>query len=127
MHFFSTVLLLKDLINELQDVIDWFYLGMCLNVPIPTLLTIKQDLRNTDECRIKMLTAWMNQEEEPTWSKIVTALQEMKKTALAEQIGSKFGRLHARSNCWPAQNIGITLFGTFKVNVLTSIEENSSS
>ena len=119
MHFFSTVLLLKDLINELQDVIDWFYLGMCLNVPIPTLLTIKQDLRNTDDCRIKMLTAWMNQEEEPTWSKIVAALHEMKKTALAEQIGSKFGRLHARSNCWPAQNIGINLFGIFKVNVLT--------
>ena len=95
MHFFSTVLLLKDLINELQDVIDWFYLGMCLKVPIPTLLTIKQDLRNTDECRIKMLTAWMNQEEEPAWSKIVAALHEMKKTALAEQISSKFGRLHA--------------------------------
>jgi len=38
-----------------------------------------------------MLEAWMNQEEEPTWSKIVAALREMKKTALAEQIASKFG------------------------------------
>ena len=35
----------------------------------------------------------MNQEEEPTWSKIVAALREMKKTALAEQIASKFGEL----------------------------------
>ena len=90
-----TVLLLKDLVNELQEVIDWFYLGMCLKVPIPTLLTIKQDLRNTDECRIRMLKAWMNQEEEPAWSKVVAALHEMKKKALAEQIGSKFGGLHA--------------------------------
>ena len=40
-----------------------------------------------------MLEAWMNQEEEPTWSKIVAALREMKKTALAEQIASKFGEL----------------------------------
>ena len=93
-EFFSSAeLLLKDFINELQEVIDWFYLGMCLDVPLPTLLTIKKDLRNTDECRTRMLEAWMNQEEEPTWSKIVAALREMKKTALAEQIASKFGGL----------------------------------
>ena len=35
----------------------------------------------------------MNQEEEPAWSKVVAALYEMKKTAIAEQIGSKFGTL----------------------------------
>ena len=108
----STELLLKDFINELQEVIDWFYLGMCLDVPLPTLLTIKKDLRNTDECRTRMLEAWMNQEEEPTWSKIVAALREMKKTALAEQIASKFGGSVLKSSLSSLCTVRLHCYGT---------------
>jgi len=37
-----------------------------------------------------MLDAWMN-EQNPTWSKVVTALKEMKLIALAKRLASKFG------------------------------------
>jgi len=36
---------LKELINELQGVTDWFLLGLCLGVPESKLDEIKQDHR----------------------------------------------------------------------------------
>lgn len=81
---------LSDLVNELQEVTDWFYLGMCLRVPLATLMNIRESHGNVEAYRREMLDAWMK-EENPTWSKVVTALKEMKLTALAKRLASKFG------------------------------------
>jgi len=82
---------LSDLVNELQEVTDWFYLGMCLRVPLATLMNIRESQGNVEAYRREMLDAWMK-EENPTWSKVVTALKEMKLTALAKRLASKFGK-----------------------------------
>lgn len=80
---------MAELVNELQEVVDWFYLGLCLRVPMATLLNLRQDYRNVDTCRTEMLDAWMKMEK-PAWSKLVTALKEMKLMALAKRLASKF-------------------------------------
>ena len=89
---------LKDVISELHEVTDWFYLGMCLGIPTSVLQSIKQDYRDTDGRKREVFLSWMNLEE-PTWSKIVRALREMGKKALANQIAQKHGKVSSIDTC----------------------------
>ena len=64
---------LKDLINELEEVTDWFLLGLCLGLFESQLEVIKQDHKTNDERRREVLATWARQEK-PTWSTVVCAL-----------------------------------------------------
>ena len=86
----NTVAILKDLVSELQDVIDWYYLGMCLGIPLAKLQSIKQDYRHIEERKREVLLAWSDKEK-PTWVKVVNALVDMRKMSLAQQIAQKYG------------------------------------
>jgi len=82
---------LKDLINELEEVTDWFLLGLCLGLFESQLEVIKQDHKTNDERRREVLATWARQEK-PTWSKVVCALMEMgDHQVLASQIAEKYG------------------------------------
>ena len=87
---FNTVASLKDLVSELQEVTDWYYLGLCLGVPFTELQSIKQDYWHIEERKREVLLAWSEQET-PTWVKVVNVLVEMKKMPLAQQIAQKYG------------------------------------
>ena len=89
---------LQDLVNELQEVTDWFQLGLCLRVPLSVLRTIQKDSKeDTNKCRQEMLKTWMKREV-PMWSTIVKALVDMKMADLALKIASKhFGKLKTAS------------------------------
>ena len=82
---------LKDLVNELQEVTDWFALGVYLGLEMSTLESVRTDSMGVDECRRNMLGIWMR-EQEATWSKVVHALVEMKMYHLAVQIASKYSK-----------------------------------
>ena len=64
---------LKDLVNELQEVTDWFALGVYLGLEMSTLASVRTDCMGTNECRRSMLGIWMR-EQEATWSKVVHVL-----------------------------------------------------
>ena len=89
---------LQDLVNELQEVTDWFQLGLCLKMPLSVLRTIQQDSKeDTNKCRQETLKTWMKREV-PMWSTIVKALVDMKMADLALKIASKhFGKLKTAS------------------------------
>ena len=87
---------MKDLVNELQEVTDWFQLGLSLRVPESVLRTIQQDLITTNKCRQEMLIEWMKQEV-PKWSTIVKALLDAGMTDQAIKIALiHFGRLNTK-------------------------------
>ena len=83
---------MKDLHSELQEVTDWFTLGVYLDVPTPLLVAIRNDYTDTDQCRVEMLIAWSKQEM-PTWPRVVHALGEMGMTELAIALAEKYGRI----------------------------------
>ena len=83
---------LKDVLSELHEVTDWFYLGMCLGIPIATLQAVKKDYKHTDVRKREVFLKWM-EIEEPTWSKIVRVLREMGKRALANRIAQNHGNI----------------------------------
>lgn len=87
---------MKDLVNELQEVTDWFQLGLSLRVPVSVLRTIQRDLVTTNKCRQEMLIEWMKREV-PKWSTIVKALLDVGMTDLAIEIALiHFGRLNTK-------------------------------
>ena len=81
---------LKDLMSELQEVTDWFHLGICLGILLAKLQSIKRDYRHIDERRREVLLAWRDNEK-PTWPKLVSALVDMRNISLAYQIAGKYG------------------------------------
>ena len=87
---FNTVASLKDVVSELQEVTDWYYLGLCLGVPFTELQSIKQDYWHIEERKREVLLAWSDKEK-PTWLKVVNVLVEMRKMPLAQQIAQKYG------------------------------------
>ena len=82
---------LKDLVNELQEVTDWFALGVYLGLEMSTLESVRADSMGIDEGRRSMLGIWMR-EQEATWSKVVDALVQMKLYYIAVQIASKYSK-----------------------------------
>ena len=68
---------MKDLVNELQEVTDWFQLGLCLGVPESVLRTIQRDLDTTNKRKQEMLIEWMKRVQVPKWSTMVKALLDM--------------------------------------------------
>ena len=81
---------LKDLTNELTEVVDWFHMGGNLEVPPHELKKIKYDCKNADDCMIQMLMVRM-QLKKMTWSDIIRALVGIKMRSLAHKIAVKYG------------------------------------
>ena len=67
---------LKLLDLELQEVCDWFRLGLYLDIPPPKLCDIKHDsaLRCVQDFRTEMLSVWTKMLPGPSWSGVVKAL-----------------------------------------------------
>ena len=86
---------LKDLVAELDDVTDWFHLGIYLEVNTTTLTNIRHKYRYSDGKNVSktdMFIAWIN-EVEPTWSAVVRALVGIKMMPLARKLGTKYGKV----------------------------------
>ena len=85
--------LLRDLLRELQQVIEWRHLGQLLGLPESDLEKIDQENETTEDCRREMLLLWMERDPNCTWKKVVDALIEMKAETLAAEIASRYGKL----------------------------------
>ena len=85
---------MKLLDLELQEVSEWFRLGVYLDIPPLKLSDIKHDptLRSTPEFRKEMFSVWMRMLPEPTWSRVVKALIGIGRETLAHKIALKYGK-----------------------------------
>ena len=82
---------MKDLIQELEEVTEWDYLGACLGLPEHTLKTIRRDNRNTENRKREVLMEWVKIKV-PTWRRVLCALLEMGMEVLAKRIARKYGK-----------------------------------
>ena len=61
--------------TALVSVVDWFTLGVYLEVKVHILEEIREDHSTTSLCRLNMLIAWLRSSEEPcTKQNLMTAL-----------------------------------------------------
>ena len=103
---------MKLLDQELQEVSDWFGLGLHLDIPPDELHCIKYEptLRRIQDFRTEMFSAWMKKLPEPSWSRVVKALMEIGREKLARKIALKYGKnsllkVLYSSVCVPCHNI----------------------
>jgi hypothetical protein len=82
---------LRDLIEELKDLTDWFNFGIYLGIHQEELMVIGKDYSmDTERCKIETLIVWMKREL-PTWSKVIQALVRIEMLTLAQKIAECHG------------------------------------
>ena len=77
------------LLQELKNV-EWDTLGTYLGLSQSEIRDIEHDHQNTGRRRIVMLDLWVRKEENPSWVKIIAALEKMSETRLASQLRKKY-------------------------------------
>ena len=83
---------LRQLVNELHEVVDWFHLGIQLGVSEYELQMISEaHPRDPARCRTEMLSLWMKTTSELKWSTIVQALAMIGSRTLSNVLAQKYG------------------------------------
>ena len=70
---------LKQLLDELHEVIEWFELGIHLGVPPHELSKIEREGGGIDACKRKMLSYWLKNSQDVSWEALKRALFDMSK------------------------------------------------
>ena len=83
---------MRDLVNELSTVSQWYLLGIYLGLCPSTLDAIKKDCTDTKECLTRTLVEWQKRGI-PTWSAVVKALMGIGRERLASHLATKYGTL----------------------------------
>ena len=64
---------------ELNEVVNhWHQLGTYLNIPHEILSRIDKDFQDSTRKLNEMLQYWLSNEMEPSWEKVIDAVQRMK-------------------------------------------------
>ena len=83
---------ITQLENELKSVVEWFRLGLEIEVPLPKLKSIeKAHWRFPEQCRLEMLQCYMQTIVDKKWLTIVQALASIGQGTLAIKIALKYG------------------------------------
>ena len=82
----------QNLSSELKMIINWYHLGLCLNLQTHELKKIQQDYQGNDQQKLVMLDLWLRHTPNGTWEDVVSALQQMGENRVAENIQLKHNR-----------------------------------
>ena len=77
------------LLQELKNV-DWDTLGTYLGLSQSEIRDIERDHQKTERRRSEMFDMWLRKEENPSWVKIIAALENMLETRLVSQLRKRY-------------------------------------
>ena len=77
-----------DLLEETDQVTDWYMLGMYLKLPRDKLTEIERQFsgHGARRCKLEMFDLWMKLNPDASWELIVLALEKCGETALAGHV-----------------------------------------
>ena len=84
---------IKQLSDALSDKVDWYELGIQLDITPATLNAVREDQPTVKRCLVVMLEKWQNKYPRKGWSDIIIALREMERNDLANQVANKHCKL----------------------------------
>lgn len=86
-------LTLREVQNELTEVVDWFPLGVQLGVGLPKLKQFQMDYpSDTQRCKTEVLDWWIRNSRECSWETLAEALKTIEHEVLAENLRRKMRR-----------------------------------
>ena len=77
------------LVRELKDV-EWDTLGTYLGLSQGEIKEIEGNYQNIGRRRIEMFQKWLSKEENPSWEKVIAALEDMSENYIASQLRKKY-------------------------------------
>ena len=77
------------LVRELKDV-EWDTLGTYLGLSQGEIKEIEGNYQNIGRRRIEMFQKWLSKEENPSWEKVIAALEDMSENNIASQLRKKY-------------------------------------
>ena len=77
------------LVRELKDV-EWDTLGTYLRLSQGEIKEIEGNYQNIGRRRIEMFNKWLKKEENPSWEKMIAALEDMSEINIASQLRKKY-------------------------------------
>ena len=93
---------LVDVLNIVSGVVEWENLGLQLGLLYNTLMTIRRDEKGeTANCKRVMLASWLEKNDNvtksggPSWEQLATALRNINKLRLAEEVERKYLSMYA--------------------------------
>ena len=82
---------MSDLLKYVKAAARWYTFGAHLKINRDRLEVIRRDHRNDSEAAlVAVFKAWLDNAEEPSWNKIVKALNDTELGVLASEIEDKF-------------------------------------
>lgn len=67
---------------------EWYSLGQALGISIQELENIQKTEAKSFKCKTQMFRLWMQNDQAASWEKLATALEEVNKTELANELRS---------------------------------------
>ena len=87
----ETTLTLRNLATELQEVVDWYRVGLSLGIKSYQLEEIRINrMGDAMHCKLSMLDSWLRGDVEASWSKLAGALEESNHSFIADRIREKY-------------------------------------
>lgn len=122
MFIFSTAATptLKELSNAVDSVVNWFSLGVKLELERHVLIEIEKDHRGDNErCKYEMLDRWLRNAKQPTWKAMADALCLIGEHQVALNIRTKY--------CCSSTATGMSVYSCskhYKAGVVTCVHES---
>lgn len=73
----ATPISLKQVLKDTEELTDWFSLGIHLDIPTSDLKRIERDYKDPVRCKIEVIDFWLDNDPEPTWSKLAHAVEDI--------------------------------------------------
>ena len=78
---------MRNLTNQLVEVVRWYELGVALGIPAYKLDSINQNHRgDVSRCKMGMLDIWLRSDLEASWEKLAKALVTQDSDTVADKI-----------------------------------------
>ena len=77
--FYTAILKPKidELIDGLDEVTNWFHLGVYLHIPYHKLTEIESKNKGLVRCKIDLFNTWLSQNPNASWIILIDALKKM--------------------------------------------------
>ena len=81
---------LRELVQELEPIKEWYTLGLYLGLKDDELREIEADYRHLRHCKNAVLSRWLRKGHNCTWRRVVEVLMQMGEMMVADTIRLKY-------------------------------------
>ena len=78
--------MVKNIVNSLRDLTEWYLLGIQLGIRVGVLDRIREDFRGVDQCKIELVKYWLQSHDNVSIKTLVEALEMIDRFDCAKKL-----------------------------------------